>query len=120
MTLRTKVLAASAAAIFVATSTLAVAQARSTTAAKIGCAAVSGLQVYCEVRGTGLPLLGEGWYRAILAGMAETGAETAQPAQLVASQAQEMAQQMAHEMASRACLYKGLEGQWIWRVLRDM
>ena len=50
MTLRTRFLAASATVIFVATSTLGVAQARSTNTSTIACAAVSSLETLCEIR----------------------------------------------------------------------
>jgi hypothetical protein len=49
MTLRTKLLAVSATAILLATSTLA--QARSTDTSHFACAAVSGLETLCELRG---------------------------------------------------------------------
>jgi hypothetical protein len=51
MRLRTRLLAVSAAAILVATSTLGVAEARGTSPSQIACAAVDNLELLCEIRG---------------------------------------------------------------------
>ena len=49
MTLRQRLVGGGAVAIFLAISTLAVAQVRATAAAKIGCVALGTLRICCEV-----------------------------------------------------------------------
>ena len=54
---RRRFLAAATVALFLATSTLALAQARTPSASRIACLVVNSLKLYCEIDGIAQPLL---------------------------------------------------------------